>query len=131
MNLAVLARGLTRLCVPRRLQRILQFGAGVSRVLECPKGMVGRVIGKAGETIKALQKQFQCNIQIDQVTRSSPPALTLLLVATPNSATAVAARSLAEIAAENTCLSRVLMCRCLENGNETWNLVLELMSTNV
>ncbi len=29
--------------------------------------MVGRVIGKAGETIKALQKQFQCNIQIDQV----------------------------------------------------------------
>ena len=28
--------------------------------------MVGRVIGKSGETIKALQKHFGCNIQIDQ-----------------------------------------------------------------
>ena len=28
--------------------------------------MVGRVIGKGGETIKALQKNFGCNIQIDQ-----------------------------------------------------------------
>jgi far upstream element-binding protein len=28
--------------------------------------MVGRVIGKGGETIKALQKNFGANIQIDQ-----------------------------------------------------------------
>lgn len=28
--------------------------------------MVGRVIGKGGETIKALQKQYGVNIQIDQ-----------------------------------------------------------------
>ena len=44
----------------------LQFGVGVTRVLECPKQMVGRVIGKAGETIKGLQKQFAASIQIDQ-----------------------------------------------------------------
>ena len=30
--------------------------------------MVGRVIGKGGETIKALQKNFGANIQIDQAT---------------------------------------------------------------
>ena len=30
--------------------------------------MVGRVIGKGGETIKALQKNFGANIQIDQST---------------------------------------------------------------
>ena len=56
-------------------QRTLQFGAGVSRVLECPKGMVGRVIGKGGETIKALQKQFSCNIQIEQ--NSDPMTITI------------------------------------------------------
>ena len=37
----------------------VQFGAGVSRIVECPKGMVGRVIGKGGETIKALQRTYQ------------------------------------------------------------------------
>jgi far upstream element-binding protein len=56
-------------------QRTLQFGAGVSRVLECPKGMVGRVIGKGGETIKALQKQYSCNIQIEQ--NSDPMTITI------------------------------------------------------
>ena len=34
--------------------------------MDCPQSMVGRVIGKSGETIKALQKHFGCNIQIDQ-----------------------------------------------------------------
>lgn len=33
---------------------------------ECPKAMVGRVIGKGGEVIKLLQKQHNVNIQIDQ-----------------------------------------------------------------
>ncbi len=46
----------------------LQYGAGVTREVQCPKGMVGRVIGKGGETIKALQKNFGANIQIDQTT---------------------------------------------------------------
>lgn len=44
----------------------LQYGAGISNSMDCPKGIVGRVIGKGGETIKALQKNFGCNIQIDQ-----------------------------------------------------------------
>ena len=43
-----------------------QYGAGVTKEIICPKNMVGRVIGKGGETIKALQKNFGCNIQIDQ-----------------------------------------------------------------
>jgi KH domain len=43
-----------------------QYGAGVTKSMDCPRSMVGRVIGKGGETIKALQKQFQANIQIDQ-----------------------------------------------------------------
>lgn len=34
--------------------------------IECPKSMVGRVIGKGGETIKALQQYTGAMIQIDQ-----------------------------------------------------------------
>ena len=44
----------------------MQYGAGITKEIICPKNMVGRVIGKGGETIKALQKNFGCNIQIDQ-----------------------------------------------------------------
>lgn len=39
---------------------------GATRTLECPKAVVGRVIGKGGETIKSLQKQYGASIQIDQ-----------------------------------------------------------------
>jgi far upstream element-binding protein len=46
----------------------LQYGAGITKSLDCPKQMVGRVIGKGGDTIKTLQKQFGANIQIDQQT---------------------------------------------------------------
>lgn len=52
---------------------------GQMEVLECPKTMVGRVIGRGGETIKSLQKQFNVSIQIDQnispckVTITGPP----------------------------------------------------------
>ena len=53
----------------------LQYGAGISKTVECPQTMVGRVIGKGGETIKALQKHFGCNIQIDQ--QSHPMSLTV------------------------------------------------------
>ncbi|CAL8463502.1 g3036 [Coccomyxa elongata] len=54
---------------PGSAQSIIQkYGAGVTHEVQCPKGMVGRVIGKGGETIKALQKNFGANIQIDQTT---------------------------------------------------------------
>lgn len=54
---------------------MLQYGAGVTRNLDCPKEMVGRVIGKGGETIKAMQREFQANIQIDQT--SLPMRITI------------------------------------------------------
>jgi far upstream element-binding protein len=41
-------------------------GPEVSQIVECPVSVVGRVIGKGGETIKALQMQSGCKIQIDQ-----------------------------------------------------------------
>jgi far upstream element-binding protein len=59
---------------------IQKYGAGVTRTMDCPKEMVGRVIGKGGETIKAMQREFQANIQIDQsqipmkITISGQPA---------------------------------------------------------
>lgn len=37
-----------------------------SMSIMCPKSMVGRVIGKGGETIKALQQYTSAMIQIDQ-----------------------------------------------------------------
>ena len=46
----------------------LQYGAGISKVIDCNKSIVGRVIGKGGETIKTMQKHFGANIQIDQQT---------------------------------------------------------------
>jgi len=45
---------------PRRHER------GMSTTLECPKKLVGRVIGKGGETINAMQKHSGAHIQIDQ-----------------------------------------------------------------
>nr|BCL66124.1 C1, subunit of the circadian RNA-binding protein CHLAMY1 [Volvox africanus] len=45
---------------------IQRFGVGSTEVVECPKAMVGRIIGKGGETIKDLQKRFNASIQIDQ-----------------------------------------------------------------
>lgn len=56
-----------------------QYGVGMTKVLDCPKAMVGRVIGKGGETIKTLQKDTGAAVQIDQnvepckVTISGPP----------------------------------------------------------
>ncbi len=56
-----------------------QHGQGITRVLDCPKHMVGRIIGKGGETVKGMQKQFATSIQIEQngnpckVTITGPP----------------------------------------------------------
>eukprot|EP00667_Euglena_gracilis_P022064 EG_transcript_24391 len=38
----------------------------MSTTLDCPKKLVGRVIGKGGETINAMQKHSGAHIQIDQ-----------------------------------------------------------------
>lgn len=44
----------------------MQPGASVSREITCPKTMVGRIIGRGGDTIKGLQRQYTVSIQIDQ-----------------------------------------------------------------
>jgi far upstream element-binding protein len=41
-----------------------QYGVGTTKTVECPKSVVGRVIGKGGETIKGLQKQFGTSVQV-------------------------------------------------------------------
>lgn len=56
-----------------QLQQLVQLlGAKMqpkqTAIVECPKSMVGRVIGKGGETIKALQQYTGAMIQIDQST---------------------------------------------------------------
>jgi far upstream element-binding protein len=43
----------------------------MTRMLESPKHMIGRVIGRGGETVKQLQKHFNVNVQIEQVCGSS------------------------------------------------------------
>ncbi|GLC41028.1 hypothetical protein PLESTF_001072600 [Pleodorina starrii] len=54
---------------------IQRFGVGATEVVDCPKTMVGRIIGKGGETIKDLQKRFSASIQIDQ--GSTPCKITI------------------------------------------------------
>ncbi|GAB5365453.1 hypothetical protein AAMO2058_001059400 [Amorphochlora amoebiformis] len=41
-------------------------GPEVSETIDCPQNLVGRVIGRGGETIRDLQDRSGCNIQIDQ-----------------------------------------------------------------
>lgn len=58
---------------PSQIQQLVQLlGAKMlpkqTAVVECPKSMVGRVIGKGGETIKSLQQYTGAMIQIDQST---------------------------------------------------------------
>ena len=43
-------------------------GGDANEAMEIPQQMVGRVIGRGGETIKGLQAQSGCHITIDQVT---------------------------------------------------------------
>jgi far upstream element-binding protein len=47
-------------------QIISKHGLGVTLTVQCPKGIVGRIIGKGGETIKGLQRKYHVSIQIDQ-----------------------------------------------------------------
>lgn len=54
---------------------IQKHGGGITQILGCPKSMVGRIIGKGGETIKALQNASGARIQIDQTT--DPTSVTI------------------------------------------------------
>lgn len=50
------------------LSTALGEGGGESeRTLECPAGIVGRIIGRGGETIRSLQSGSGAHITIDQV----------------------------------------------------------------
>ncbi|PNH04564.1 Far upstream element-binding protein 3 [Tetrabaena socialis] len=71
---------------------IQRFGLGSTEVLECPKVMVGRIIGKGGETIKDLQKRFNASIQIDQA--STPCKVT---ITGPSSTLSAARRAIEEL----------------------------------
>ena len=49
------------------IQRVCQaHGIGKSEVVNAPKSMIGRVIGRGGETIKQVQKVSGATVQIDQ-----------------------------------------------------------------
>ncbi len=41
-------------------------GIGITHNMQCPRGLVGRIIGKGGETIKQIQRHSGATIQIDQ-----------------------------------------------------------------
>lgn len=70
----------------------LQYSAGINRTLDCPKSIVGRVIGKGGDTIKQMQRTFGANIQIDQ--QQDPMKIT---IAGPAQAVDAAASAIREI----------------------------------
>lgn len=66
---AVAAGGQPGMADPAQIQQLVQLlGAKMlpkqTAVVECPKSMVGRVIGKGGETIKSLQQYTGAMIQV-------------------------------------------------------------------
>jgi far upstream element-binding protein len=46
-----------------------QSGGNQSQTIECPKSVVGRIIGRGGETINMLQAKSGAKMQIDQSTQ--------------------------------------------------------------
>jgi len=51
-------------------------GAGdVSETVECPPGIVGRIIGRGGETIRGLQQASGAHIVVNQVQSRCRPLL--------------------------------------------------------
>lgn len=53
----------------------LQHSIGVNLTVSCPKSMVGRVIGKGGDTIKGLQRKYHTSIQVGSQVRMTNWAL--------------------------------------------------------
>lgn len=60
--------------------------------MDCPKSMVGRIIGRGGETIKDLQRRFGTSIQIDQA--ATPCKVT---IAGPNQAVTATRRAIDDL----------------------------------
>ncbi|KAG1674154.1 hypothetical protein FOA52_015785 [Chlamydomonas sp. UWO 241] len=73
---------------------ITKYGAGMTRMLESPKHMIGRVIGRGGETVKQLQKHFNVNVQIEQ--NANPCTVTISGQHAPVEAAMVAISDLIE-----------------------------------
>ena len=44
----------------------MQYTVETNQVIDCPKSVVGRVIGKQGETLKALERLYGARIEIHQ-----------------------------------------------------------------
>ena len=53
---------------PGGLSAATQHGA-ISTIVECSKALIGRVIGRAGDTIAEIQRRTGARLQIDQVER--------------------------------------------------------------
>lgn len=62
----IVQSGPVTLCCSMALDANLPDMQRQQAVVDCPRSMVGRVIGKGGETIKALQQYTGAMIQIDQ-----------------------------------------------------------------
>ena len=54
----------------------------VTEAVPCPPGIVGRIIGRGGETIRGLQQASQAHIIVNQVRFSAHPGLFPCLCAT-------------------------------------------------
>jgi far upstream element-binding protein len=54
---------------------IAKHSVGVNLTVSCPKTMVGRVIGKGGDTIKGLQRKYHTSIQVEQ--QGDPMTITI------------------------------------------------------
>jgi far upstream element-binding protein len=68
---------------------------GGSATMHCPPSVVGRVIGRSGETINALQARTGCHIQIDQ---KVPPGMPRVVTITGSpAAVAMAAQMVQEL----------------------------------
>merc|ERR1719331_2183292 len=52
--------------VPAMIEAPAVGGPQGEVILDCPQDLVGRVIGRGGETIRDLQTKTGCSIQIDQ-----------------------------------------------------------------
>ena len=58
-------------------------GGAVSQTVECPRQLVGRMIGKGGETINLIQTRSSCRVQIDQKGPDQHPAKVILTGPSP------------------------------------------------